>query len=211
MPHPDDDPPDAAAHERTDTAAHKRTARAAARARRRALIMPDPASEARRTELLLSLPEVAALAAGSTVACYVARCHEPGTQLLLDAFSRRRLRVLLPVVLADLDLDWAVDTGDHAPGLGPAVLEPTGPRLGVDAIAHAGVVVTPALAVDRRGHRLGRGGGCYDRALARRRPDAFVVALLHDGEIQDDDLPADEHDQRVHAAVTPGGVERFTW
>jgi 5-formyltetrahydrofolate cyclo-ligase len=88
------------------------------------------------------------------------------------------------------------------------VPEPTGPRLGVEAIGEADVVVTPALAVDRQGRRLGQGGGSYDRALARRRPDAFVVALLHDGEIWDDDLPADGHDQRVHAAVTPSEAWR---
>jgi 5-formyltetrahydrofolate cyclo-ligase len=37
-----------------------------------------------------------------------------------------------------------------------------------------------------------------------------VVALLHDGEIWDDDLPADAHDQPVHAAVTPHETARFT-
>ena len=45
--------------------------------------------------------------------------------------------------------------------------EPAGPRLGRAAVAEAQLVVVPALAVDRRGLRLGRGGGSYDRALAR--------------------------------------------
>jgi 5-formyltetrahydrofolate cyclo-ligase len=196
-------------HEHDDTAARKRVARAGARARRRAHNKPDGTDEAARTALLLSLPELMALAPHDTVACYVARGHEPSTRALLDAFAERGLRVLLPVVLGDLDLDWAVDTGERVPGLGPGVPEPTGPRLGVDAIADAAVVITPALAVDRRGRRLGQGGGSYDRALARRRPDAFVVALLHEGEIEDDDLPADEHDQPVDAAVTPSEVVRF--
>jgi 5-formyltetrahydrofolate cyclo-ligase len=191
-----------------DVPARKRAARATARARRR-LIMPDPEREARRTERLLSLPELADLPDG-TVAAYVARGHEPETQRLLHALRARGVRVLLPVVLADLDLDWALDEGRHAVGIGPGVPEPDGPRLGRDAIAQAGVIVVPALAVDRHGRRLGQGGGSYDRALARRRPDAFVVALLHDGEIWDDDLPCDEHDQPVHAAVTPGSVARFT-
>lgn len=191
-----------------DVAARKRAARAAVRARRHALIMPDGTDEPRRTERLLALPELGSLTARRTVACYVARGHEPQTALLLSRLRDRGVRVLLPVVLADLDLDWALDEGEHAAGLGPGVPEPTGPRLGVEAIGEADVVVTPALAVDRQGRRLGQGGGSYDRALARRRPDAFVVALLHDGEIWDDDLPADGHDQRVHAAVTPSEAWR---
>jgi 5-formyltetrahydrofolate cyclo-ligase len=192
-----------------DTSARKREVRAVVRSRRRALIMPDRAGESARTQLLLGLPELARLKPGSTVAAYVARGHEPETQQLRRQLADRGARVLLPVVLADLDLDWAVDDTEHSPGIGPGVLEPTGPRLGVDAIADAEVVVAPALAVDHHGVRLGQGGGSYDRALARRRPDAFVVALLHDGEIWDDALPADGLDQRVHAAVTPHGVARF--
>lgn len=189
----------------TDVAARKRAARAAVRTRRRALIMPDH----QHTERLLALPELQSLTRGNTVAAYVAHGREPETEPLLRALHLRGVRVLLPVVLGDLDLDWAVDEGDHVPGVGPGMPEPTGPRLGVDAIAQADVVVAPALAVDRHGRRLGQGGGSYDRALARRRPDAFVVVLLHDGEIWDDDLPADELDQPVHAAVTPHEVARF--
>jgi 5-formyltetrahydrofolate cyclo-ligase len=65
-------------------------------------------------------------------------------------------------------------------------------------------VVVPALAVDRRGVRLGRGGGSYDRALARLAAGATAVALLHDGELLDA-LPAEAHDRAVTAAVTPSG------
>src|SRR6476661_4374250 len=86
----------------------------------------------------------------------------------LDAAVAAGKRVLLPVVVAGLDLDWAVYTGPS--GLGPAVrgvLEPTGPRLGKDAIAQADVVLVPGTAVSSTGARLGQGGGCYDRALPR--------------------------------------------
>jgi 5-formyltetrahydrofolate cyclo-ligase len=198
-----------------DVAARKREARAVARSRRRSLIMPDERQEHRRTRLLLSLPELARVGPGSTVAAYVARGREPETATLRRELRDRGVRVLLPVVLADLDLDWAVDDGaggdgDLVRGLGPGVPEPPGPRLGPEAIGQADVVVTPALAVDRDGRRLGQGGGSYDRALTRRRPDAFVVALLHDGEIWEDDLPADAHDELVHAAVTPHEVVRCT-
>jgi 5-formyltetrahydrofolate cyclo-ligase len=66
------------------------------------------------------------------------------------------------------------------------------------------VLFVPALAVDRRGNRLGRGGGSYDRALSRVPRRALVVALLYDGELVDE-LPTEPHDRPVNAVVTPGG------
>jgi 5-formyltetrahydrofolate cyclo-ligase len=62
----------------------------------------------------------------------------------------------------------------------------------------------PALSVDRAGVRLGRGGGYYDRALLHARPDAVLVALVFDDEFVDE-LPAEPHDRRVTAVVTPSG------
>jgi 5-formyltetrahydrofolate cyclo-ligase len=88
--------------------------------------------------------------------------------------------------------------------------EPVGPRLGVDAIAAADVVLVPALAVARDGVRLGKGGGSYDRALARARTGALVVALLWDGELHDaGDLPVEPHDRPVDAVVTPSATTRL--
>jgi 5-formyltetrahydrofolate cyclo-ligase len=84
------------------------------------------------------------------------------------------------------------------------ILEPVGPKLGPTAIGTAEVVVVPALAVDRGGTRLGRGGGWYDRALRHARPGAVVVAVVFDGEVVDR-LPALDHDRPVTAVVTPSG------
>lgn len=70
------------------------------------------------------------------------------------------------------------------------------------AVASADVVLVPAVAVDRTGVRLGRGGGSYDRALARVGPAILTAALLYDGELVDS-VPAEPHDQRVRAVVTP--------
>jgi len=86
--------------------------------------------------------------------------------------------------------------------------EPVGPHLGVDAIGTADVVLCPGIAADQAGTRLGRGGGSYDRALARTRADALRVVLLYEGELVDR-LPADPHDQPVHLAVTPTRAVRL--
>lgn len=107
---------------------------------------------------------------------------------------------MLPVLLEDDDLDWAVHDGQLAPGR-RGLLEPVGPRLGVDAIASCDLVLVPSLLVDRAGNRLGKGGGSYDRALARAT--GLTVALLHDDELVDS-VPHDAHDVPVKAVATPG-------
>jgi 5-formyltetrahydrofolate cyclo-ligase len=112
-------------------------------------------------------------------------------------------RLLLPVLLPDLDLDWATwADGEPLVAAGRGLREPAGPRLGSGAAGRAEVMFVPALAVDRRGHRLGRGGGSYDRALARAGAATLAVALLHDGELLPE-VPAEAHDRPVRAAITP--------
>ena len=87
--------------------------------------------------------------------------------------------------------------------------EPTGPRLGPSAIADADAILVPALAVDRGGHRLGRGGGHYDRTLAllarlRGTDDLPTrIALIYDDEVLEA-VPFDKFDQFVTAVITPG-------
>ncbi|WP_433856849.1 5-formyltetrahydrofolate cyclo-ligase [Streptomyces kronopolitis] len=147
-----------------------------------------------------------------TVAAYVSIGGEPSTRALLDRLRAAGVRVLLPVLLADNDLDWACYEG--AEGLvraGRGLLEPAGPRLGPEAVTGADVVLLPGLAVDRGGLRLGRGGGSYDRVLARLEragARASLVVLLYDAEVLAE-VPAEPHDRRVHAAVTPSAVHRF--
>ncbi|MET9377844.1 5-formyltetrahydrofolate cyclo-ligase [Streptomyces sp. NPDC002992] len=156
--------------------------------------------------------ELPAVAEASTVAAYVSVGREPGTRALLDALHARGVRVLLPVLLPDNDLDWAAYEG--AEGLakaGRGLLEPIGPRLGPEAVCEADVVLLPGLAVDERGMRLGRGGGSYDRVLARlARADAHpsLVVLLYANEVVAR-VPEEPHDHPVHAVVTPEGVRRF--
>lgn len=106
----------------------------------------------------------------------------------------RGVRVLVPEMLPDKDLDWHELRADGSEG----------PGLGSDAIGDARVILTPALAVDHSGTRMGQGGGSYDRALARRHPHAVVVAIVNDEEYAVQPLPRDGHDVRVHAVITPG-------
>ncbi|MFC8584619.1 5-formyltetrahydrofolate cyclo-ligase [Streptomyces sp. NPDC057217] len=156
--------------------------------------------------------ELAELAGASTVAAYVSVGREPGTRALLDALHARGVRVLLPVLLPDNDLDWAAYEGpDRLARAGRGLLEPVGPRLGPEAVCGADAVLLPGLAVDARGMRLGRGGGSYDRVLARLvrdgRDPALVVLLYADEVVGR--VPEEPHDHPVHAVVTPEAVIRF--
>ncbi len=168
------------------------------------------ASLARRA---LELPE---LARARTVAAYVSVGSEPGTLTLLDALRARGVRVLLPALLPDNDLDWGAYAGEGSlarvqHGGGMALFEPTGARLGPGAVTQADVVLLPGLAVDAHGMRLGRGGGSYDRVLSRLEhagAHPALVVLLYDAEIVDR-VPAEAHDRPVHAVVTPSAVRRF--
>jgi 5-formyltetrahydrofolate cyclo-ligase len=142
------------------------------------------------------------------IAAYAPMAGEPGGSDFVDVLSAVT-EVILPVLRPDLDLDWARYDGPgglrpSASG-GPDLSEPAGELLGTAAIAEVGLVLVPALAVDRRGVRLGRGGGSYDRALARVAADALVVALLYEGELTDD-LPAESHDRVVTAVLSPVGL-----
>jgi 5-formyltetrahydrofolate cyclo-ligase len=136
------------------------------------------------------------------IAAYAPVGREPGSLRLLDALRAGGTEVLLPVVVAE-GLDWAPYGG--ASGLvegGLGIRAPAGPRLGRAGLAGAEAVLVPALAVDRNGVRLGRGGGYYDRALAAAPAGVPLVALLHDGELVDR-LPADPWDRSVTSAVEP--------
>jgi 5-formyltetrahydrofolate cyclo-ligase len=151
-------------------------------------------------DAVLSLPE---LQMAGTVAVYYSVGAEPETRGLVFGLWKRGTYVVLPVLREDGDLDWASFEGPESMVPGPrGLLEPGEARRGVSAVARADAVLVPALAVDRAGNRLGRGGGSFDRALARVGPLIPLIALLYDDELVDR-LPAEAHDVPVRAVVRP--------
>ncbi|HXL18587.1 MAG TPA: 5-formyltetrahydrofolate cyclo-ligase [Streptosporangiaceae bacterium] len=158
-------------------------------------------------DTLLGLPETGM---AGTIAAYLSVGTEPETAALVFALWKRGSYVLLPVTLADKDLDWASYEGPDSLRPGPhGLLEPSEPRRGTDAIRSADLIIVPALAADRSGNRLGRGGGCYDRALSRVGPSVPTIALLYDHELLDE-VPAGPLDQRVRAVAQPKrGITRL--
>ena len=157
---------------------------------------------------VLSLPQ--AEMAG-TVAAYYSFGTEPDTHSLVFGMWKRGTYVILPRLRADGDLEWASYEGPDSLVPGPrGVLEPSEPSRGVEAVSRAALVLVPALAVGRDGLRLGRGGGSYDRALARVGDRVPVIALLYDGELIDQ-VPSEPHDRPVSAVALPSrGIVRVS-
>ncbi|NUS43673.1 MAG: 5-formyltetrahydrofolate cyclo-ligase [Mycobacteriaceae bacterium] len=153
--------------------------------------------------------EAAALAAGvarlsppPVVCAYVPFGGEPGSTAMLDALVDAGAEVLLPVTGGG-PLGWARYAG--AAALTPGrfgIPVPAGVAREPAAIGEAGLILVPALAVDRRGVRLGRGAGYYDRSLPLADPGARLVAVVRDDEFVAA-LPEDAHDHRMTAALTP--------
>lgn len=189
----------------------KRAVRNRIRAERR-LRSPQQrrADAAALAAVVLELPEIAT---ARCVALYASMPGEPETEPLRRALRAGGTRVLLPIVLDDGYLDWADDDGDLHDTNGYGGPEPLGPRLGVDAISQAQVVLVPALAVDTLGNRLGQGAGFYDRTLPALDPTVPVFAVVHDSEVFDAAIvpvPVEPHDVPVDAILTPHRCLRVT-
>lgn len=155
------------------------------------------ADDAALAGLVLVLVSDLGITAGGTVAAYEAMRTEPPTEATIDALAADGIRVIVPITLPDNDLDWC-DAKDER-------RMPAGP----DAVSSAGLVLVPGLAADPTGTRLGRGGGSYDRALARRGAGSRVLVVLHPGETHESPLPRDEHDLPVDGVLTVDGVTWF--
>lgn len=109
----------------------------------------------------------------------------------------RRSRRLIPTRLPSLD---SVRSGAYG------IREPTSDH--VVEPEQLGVVIVPAVAFDRRGWRLGRGGGYYDRFLERLAPDAVTCGVVFSRHLLDQ-VPTEPHDRPVQIVVTEQEDLRF--
>jgi 5-formyltetrahydrofolate cyclo-ligase len=192
---------------RGGAAAGKRGLRRQVAAARAALTEAERAAAGRlMRDHVLELPQVAA---AGTVAAYYSAGTEPDTRSLVFALWKRGSYVVLPLLLPDGDLDWASYEGPESLAPGPrGLLQPVEPPRGPGTVARADIVLVPALAVDTAGRRLGRGGGSYDRALARVGGQVPTIALLYDSELVAR-VPDEPHDHAVRAVARP--AHGITW
>ena len=179
--------------------------------RRRVLAARDemPGSDraersARIAERVMSLPEVER---ASTVMAFWAFGSEPDTMPLIEALHARGVRIALPTIVeGDLE-PRAFVPGDPVTETSFGACEPADGEA-IDP-GEIDVVVTPAVAFDRSGRRVGYGGGFYDRFLPKTRDDAARIGIGFDVQLVDDDLPNGHFDLRVDAVVTDAAVVRI--
>lgn len=191
--------------EEPSATAAKQALRRRLRAQRRARADAETAAAS------LAIASAAALApwieAARCLAAYVASDGEPDLAAILGRARTNGATILLPRRRADGDLDLVVQAGD-----GPAlvrsadgILEPPGAAADLARLAAPAVLLTPAVALDAHGGRLGRGGGAYDRLIARLRPRGWrIVGVCHEAEVVGR-LPLEAHDQAMDAILTEAG------
>ncbi|MGZ4110021.1 MAG: 5-formyltetrahydrofolate cyclo-ligase, partial [Actinomycetota bacterium] len=131
---------------------------------------------------------------------------EVDTAPLIAALHADGIRVVLPRIV-----DGELEPRVYVPG-DPVSETAFGAREPLEGLAldpaDIDVVITPAVAFDRSGRRVGYGGGYYDRFFRRTRPDAVRVGIGFDLQLMDDELPGGHFDLRVDVVVTGSEVVR---
>jgi 5-formyltetrahydrofolate cyclo-ligase len=160
------------------------------------------------SEQAASLAPLDLWAPAPAVAAYLAMEMEIDPAPLLLRLTARGARVLLPVVTA-----WRAplcfrEAGDRESLVADLAGLPAPPPSAAAGVPH--LVITPLLAFDRSGGRLGQGGGFYDRTLRALRGQGavFAVGLAFAGQ-EVDQAPMAPCDERLDAVLTEQGYMEF--
>ena len=126
---------------------------------------------------------------------------EPETDAWIAKMRGKGITVCLPrcegkvMVAVDVNDDTKYQAGPFG------ILEPLGQAIDPRAID---AVVVPGLAFTAQGHRLGQGGGFYDRFLPTVRDDCATIGVCFEPQLLQT-LPSEEHDRRVQMVITDHG------
>ncbi len=183
----------------------RRRVKAEIRKRMRGLrrALPQTAAAARSAAIVTRLEGLASLARARAVALFwpIAEQREVDLRALDGALRARSTRVAYPVLEDDRPMAFrfcdALSTMEPHP-LGFHCPPATAPLAGAGELD---VVIVPALALDPRGHRIGYGGGYYDRALASLPGTTATVGVGYDFQLVAE-VPDTEGDVPVHVVVT---------
>ncbi|MDR2474020.1 MAG: 5-formyltetrahydrofolate cyclo-ligase [Tannerella sp.] len=164
--------------------------------------MPYPARRAASKVILESLAQTPEFIAAKTIAMY----YSFGYEVYTHSFLRKYYRVktfALPALLSDdriYELYRYDGRDDIASG---KIIPPKSCERQVVEIQDIDLFVVPGLAFDYSGNRLGRGGGYYDRLLART--DKPVFSICFDCQLLDA-VPVEPHDCRVAKVITENKI-----
>jgi 5-formyltetrahydrofolate cyclo-ligase len=146
--------------------------------------------------------------AGQVVAAYWPMGNEIDVRYIIDDLIRRRIDVALPVsgkTSREMVFSRWDGKGDLIKGAYGVFVPPQ------DDPVEPDIILVPMLAFDRKGNRLGRGGGHYDATIAalRQKKTVLVIGIAYAAQAVLFNLPAEEHDQKMDMIITPQGVHDF--
>lgn len=148
------------------------------------------------------------LKSGQVVAAYWPLGREFDVRYLIDETLKAGATVALPIARkSSREMQFAPWDGksELVKGEWGIFMPPTQERVEPD------ILLVPFLAFDRKGYRLGRGGGHYDATLAalRAKKEILAVGVGYAAQAVLFNLPVEPHDQRLDMIITPGGVHDF--
>ena len=176
----------------------KQELRIAAREKRLTLVRRDFAGEIARHAGALQIPK------GSVVGGYHALPDEADPALLLERLVELGCHIAYPRVTGrglPLEFHRVPDGEVLAPGAF-GIQEP----LDIWPRATPNILLVPLIAFDSSGHRLGYGGGFYDRTLAMLK--VLAIGIAYAGQ-ETDILPHQPHDAKLDAILTERGLTKF--
>jgi 5-formyltetrahydrofolate cyclo-ligase len=189
-----------------DLDAEKRQIRRAAAERRRE-ITPALAADA-ALRICRALFSEFEFGARQRVGLYAALPDEVPTRPLFEALVRAGVDCLFPRVAGDRHLEFARAARWEDLSAGTLGILSPDASAPIVSFAAGDLVIVPGVAFDRRGARLGRGGGCYDRTFPPGGgPTVELCGMAYEAQIEDS-IPTTSHDRGMDAIVTE---REFRW
>ena len=144
------------------------------------------------------------------IAVYLDCGSELGTAALIDALLQEGKQIYVPRIGARQRMRFVRLTADTPLRMNRfGITEPAG-RQRQRGARQMDVIVLPLLGFDSSGHRLGTGGGYYDRALASPRPFRKPLLVGYGYAVQKVAvIPSEAWDVRLDAAATETGIYKF--
>jgi 5-formyltetrahydrofolate cyclo-ligase len=155
--------------------------------KQRALIQPTKEEISSLTSNLLT---VVRDLKSSRVATYISYPSEPNTAEFIEALLAQEITVLVPKTLRNGILSWHNYTDESQ-----------------ESLSSADVLFLPALAVDEKGNRLGRGKGYFDRELSLVA-GLVCYAVVFESEVLES-IPVEAHDKSVDGVVTQERIRKI--
>ena len=146
--------------------------------------------------ILSQLEKMTVFREAKTVLLYYPKNNEVDVLPLFKRYKRDKT-LLLPVTHRDRMTAHPYEGNDKMHRGKFGIPEPTTPEFQ----GKIDVIIVPAVAFDRAGNRLGRGGGYYDRFL-KKQPHATLIGVGYDFQLVDE-VPVRKHDQKVHRIILP--------